>query len=570
MAGWKARVLFMILILCAVVRKINSIDASGDSMNICDPNGQPQCQSISHATTIHIELLLTIPCDSESMRNDIRCDIDDMLNMTLSEIAETSTPVIPCTMLNDNGMDCRALITVLDNLMVSQNLTRQLFEQLKQLVNNGSNTTYTDVHLVNVDSSSSDDDGVILNLQLWEVIIILVVIVLVVIGFCITFGLLIRITCRRVRGKQRPTVKQMQSSNGKASVQGTGAIDLNYTALETTDSSPISPSNYEMDTFYPAKKKGKNDQLQPEILKTSKTFLTLHQIHDVIKDLPKLHEEFESLRKEPENTSADGTNEPSLENQDKAQDYVPTPHSHVTLSSKYSNDELAPNNINANYIKGYNGMERCYIVTHGPHQDNADDFWQMVWEQKPVAIAMLQQRDESYIYWPDTSETLRREFGLVTVTVRKRIIKPEYVVTTLRLLHAEENDEHLDVEHYWYMKWTAEQFPTDTSGVIAFLQEINETRKSSEGPLVIHCSDGLSCSGTLIAIDIARHQLENDSTVDISNIVTNIRQDRRGMILTKEQYVYIYQVLSDWTEDLLKLEQSLDTEKTASTDHLIP
>lgn len=27
------------------------------------------------------------------------------------------------------------------------------------------------------------------------------------------------------------------------------------------------------------------------------------------------------------------------------------PHSHVTLSSKYSNDELAPNNINANYIK---------------------------------------------------------------------------------------------------------------------------------------------------------------------------------------------------------------------------
>lgn len=124
-----------------VVRKINSIDASGDSMNICDPNGQPQCQSISHATTIHIELLLTIPCDSESMRNDIRCDIDDMLNMTLSEIAETSTPVIPCTMLNDNGMDCRALITVLDNLMVSQNLTRQLFEQLKQLVNNGSNTT---------------------------------------------------------------------------------------------------------------------------------------------------------------------------------------------------------------------------------------------------------------------------------------------------------------------------------------------------------------------------------------------------------------------------------------------
>ena len=51
----------------------------------------------------------------------------------------------------------------------------------------------------------------------------------------------------------------------------------------------------------------------------------------------------------------------------------------------------------------------------------------------------------------------------------------------------QESDEHFDVEHYWYMKWTAEQLPTDTSGVIAFLQEINEIRKSSEGPLVVHC-----------------------------------------------------------------------------------
>ena len=113
---------------------------------------------------------------------------------------------------------------------------------------------------------------------------------------------------------------------------------------------------------------------------------------------------------------------------------------------------------------------------------------------------------QSYIYWPDTNETLQQKFGLVTVTVRKRITKAEYIVTTFRLLHAEvhklnyllhckylmhaceqKNDKHVDVEHYWHGKWTTEQFPTDTSGVIAFLQEINETRKSLEAPLVVHC-----------------------------------------------------------------------------------
>ena len=46
----------------------------------------------------------------------------------------------------------------------------------------------------------------------------------------------------------------------------------------------------------------------------------------------------------------------------------------------------------------------------------------------------------------------------------------------------------------------------------------------------------------LIAIDIARHKLENERTVDVADIVNKIRQDRGGMIVTKEQYVYIYQV----------------------------
>lgn len=50
----------------------------------------------------------------------------------------------------------------------------------------------------------------------------------------------------------------------------------------------------------------------------------------------------------------------------------------------------------------------------------------------------------------------------------------------------------------------------------------------------------------LVTIDIARHQLEDNRTVDITKIVSNMRQDRRGIIVTKEQYVYIHQV-SAWS-----------------------
>jgi len=55
-------------------------------------------------------------------------------------------------------------------------------------------------------------------------------------------------------------------------------------------------------------------------------------------------------------------------------------------------------------------------------------------------------------------------------------------------------------------------------------------------------SDGLGRSGALIATDIARQQLENEQQVNVVDIVTTMREGRGGMISTKEQYAFVYQV----------------------------
>lgn len=115
--------------ICTVVWRINCTYTGSGDMRICDLNGALLCQSINYTTSIHIELTLSMRCANDSVRNDIQCDIDDALNMTL--MTEASTLVIPCTMLEDNGVDCRVMISVLDNSTVSQNLTKQLFEQLR-------------------------------------------------------------------------------------------------------------------------------------------------------------------------------------------------------------------------------------------------------------------------------------------------------------------------------------------------------------------------------------------------------------------------------------------------------
>ena len=59
--------------------------------------------------------------------------------------------------------------------------------------------------------------------------------------------------CRRASGKQKPTAKQVQLASKKRSTQDEADHDLNYATLETTNDPPLSPTTYEMDTFYPVR-----------------------------------------------------------------------------------------------------------------------------------------------------------------------------------------------------------------------------------------------------------------------------------------------------------------------------
>jgi len=101
--------------------------------------------------------------------------------------------------------------------------------------------------------------------------------------------------------------------------------------------------------------------------------------------------------------------------------------------------------------QGYDGAEKYYIATQAPLPNTINDFWQMVWEQKTALIVMIGEENEvSHIicymihniiceqnikYWPDTHELVHQNYGLVTVTVSKRVVKPNYTVTTFRLTH---------------------------------------------------------------------------------------------------------------------------------------
>ena len=55
-------------------------------------------------------------------------------------------------------------------------------------------------------------------------------------------------------------------------------------------------------------------------------------------------------------------------------------------------------------------------------------------------------------------------------------------------------------------------------------------------------SAGIGRTGVFIGADMGMRELERDNNVDVLKILASMRQDRGGMIQTKDQYVFLHRV----------------------------
>nr|CAD7437443.1 unnamed protein product [Timema bartmani] len=226
---------------------------------------------------------------------------------------------------------------------------------------------------------------------------------------------------------------------------------------------------------------------------------------------------------------------------------IPLPETRVKLSS-VEGDTLS-DYINANYVRGPKDVEKFYIACQAPLQSTITDFWRMVWEQQTRVILMLTDlvedgKEKCADYLPPSEVTdCHRLFGDFQVTLKKREVKENYVISSLQIKNMETNTWR-EVTHLWYLGWPPQGVPEEANSLIAFLIEARSYVKSHSGPTVVHCSPGTGRTGTVMSCDLCIREFEQTRMVDIPRCVSRLRRDRAGAVQTKEQYAFIYQVMS--------------------------
>ncbi|KAL6040613.1 Proteintyrosine phosphatase [Balamuthia mandrillaris] len=262
---------------------------------------------------------------------------------------------------------------------------------------------------------------------------------------------------------------------------------------------------------------------------------------------------------------------------------LPNPETRVKLQGGRSSDY-----INANYVKG---ESQVYIACQAPLPNTFADFWRMIWEQHSYVIMMLtrlmeKERVKAEKYWPTRgplSRTRRpgtaesesggeggwKQYGSIAVRLERqhqhsaKIIVREFSLrhdssaeeqglVDLTDLEERQEQEIRRVVQIHYTGWPDFGRPKSTKTFKKLLGLMEQHRQAApeglNGPIVLHCSAGLGRTGTLIAAHIALEKLrlkkvEKREELDMKQIVEELREQRRGMVQTKEQYLFLHELV---------------------------
>ncbi|XP_041737016.1 receptor-type tyrosine-protein phosphatase N2 [Coregonus clupeaformis] len=228
-------------------------------------------------------------------------------------------------------------------------------------------------------------------------------------------------------------------------------------------------------------------------------------------------------------------------------------HSRITL--KAENNHGNSDYINASPIMDHDPRNPMYISSQGPLPSTVADFWQMVWESGCVVIVMLTPLSENGVkqcqqYWPDEGFNVYHVYEVNLVS--EHIWCEDFLVRSFYLKNLQTNETRT-VTQFHFLSWVDRSIPDSARIMLDFRRKVNKCYRGRSCPIIVHCSDGAGRSGTYILIDMVLNRMAKGAKeIDIAATLEHLRDQRPGMVQTKEQFEFALTAVAEEVNAILK------------------
>uniref|UniRef100_A0AAX7W374 Protein tyrosine phosphatase receptor type N2 n=1 Tax=Astatotilapia calliptera TaxID=8154 RepID=A0AAX7W374_ASTCA len=282
--------------------------------------------------------------------------------------------------------------------------------------------------------------------------------------------------------------------------------------------------------------------------------MILSYMEDHLKNKDRLEKEWEALcayQAEP-NACTIGLKDGNAK-KNRSAAVVAYDHSRITL--KVESSQGNSDYINASAIMDHDPRNPAYIATQGPLPSTVADFWQMVWENGCVVIVMLTPLVESgvkqcYHYWPDEGSNLYHIYEVNLVS--EHIWCDDFLVRSFYLKNMQTNETRT-VTQFHFLTWLNQNVPETSRTLLDFRRKVNKCYRGRSCPIIVHCSDGAGRTGTYILIDMVLNKMAKGAKeIDIAATLEHLRDQRPGMVQTKDQFEFALTAVAEEVNAILK------------------
>ncbi|XP_075037106.1 receptor-type tyrosine-protein phosphatase-like N isoform X2 [Mixophyes fleayi] len=234
-------------------------------------------------------------------------------------------------------------------------------------------------------------------------------------------------------------------------------------------------------------------------------------------------------------------------------DFVPYDNARIKL--RIDNNPSRSDYINASPIIEHDPRMPAYIATQGPLSHTIPDFWQMVWENGCTVIVMLTPLVEDRVkqcdrYWPDEGSSLYHIYEVNLVS--EHIWCEDFLVRSFYLKNVQ-TQETRTLTQFHFLSWPAEGVPSSTRPLLDFRRKVNKSFRGRSCPIIVHCSDGAGRTGTYILIDMVLNRMAKGvKEIDIAASLEHVRDQRMGMVRTKDQFEFALTAVAEEVNAILK------------------
>ncbi|XP_065911023.1 receptor-type tyrosine-protein phosphatase N2-like [Dysidea avara] len=187
-----------------------------------------------------------------------------------------------------------------------------------------------------------------------------------------------------------------------------------------------------------------------------------------------------------------------------------------------------------------------YIVAS--HPGCASDLWELVARKGVTTIVVLGNLKSNVKYWVNSS----KKYGRFKVQLVSEHHHGCYVIRSFFIQETEGKRFSSTITQCHFLNWphpVKSSSPTIKS-LLSFRRKVNQAVSS---PLLIHCSDGISHTGAYCLIDVVLNRICRGGAreVNLSATLEHLRDQKPGLVTTKEQYEMAIAAIVEETQSLL-------------------